>query len=274
MPTNIWRILRTPPAEGAWNMALDEAILLSAGSGKALPTLRLFAWHPACLSLGYAQSVQDVNLTAINALGWGLVRRSTGGRAILHVDELTYSVITPVDNAVMSGGLTESYRRISAAILEALHRLGIDANADREYQTPPGTDKKGAVCFEVPSNYEITFQEKKLVGSAQARRKEGILQHGTLPLFGDLARILQVLNMPINADLDTTRQKLYQRAATVETILQKTIPWETAAEAFEAAFASTLDIDFVQGEISPWEAAQTERLIDDKFGNDAWTHRI
>ncbi len=90
---DIWRLLITPPAHGAWNMAVDEAILEAMGSGKSLPTLRLYAWEPACLSLGYAQPLTDVDMPRLQARGWEMVRRPTGGRAVLHTDELTYSVI-------------------------------------------------------------------------------------------------------------------------------------------------------------------------------------
>jgi lipoate-protein ligase A len=90
-----WRLLVTPPARGAWNMAVDEAILEAVGRGASLPTLRLYAWEPACLSLGYAQPIGDVDQPRLRARGWDLVRRPTGGRAVLHTDELTYSVIAP-----------------------------------------------------------------------------------------------------------------------------------------------------------------------------------
>jgi lipoate-protein ligase A len=84
-----WRLLKTPPANGSWNMAVDEALLESVGRDGALPILRLFAWEPPCLSLGYAQSVQVIDEGRLQSNGWDLVRRSTGGGAILHTDELT-----------------------------------------------------------------------------------------------------------------------------------------------------------------------------------------
>ncbi len=126
--------------------------------------------------------------------GWDLVRRPTGGRAILHTDELTYSVAGPQDEPRLAGSVLESYRVLAQALLYALQLLAIPAQA----QEKPGTASTGSpnqnpVCFEVPSNYEITVGGKKLVGSAQARRKEGVLQHGSLPLYGDLTRIVQAL---------------------------------------------------------------------------------
>jgi lipoate-protein ligase A len=104
-----WRVNRSAPSNGIWNMAVDEAILESVMAGKSETTLRLYAWEPACLSLGYAQPVADVDQEALNKRGLGLVRRPTGGRAILHSDELTYSVISTESDLRLAGGVLESY---------------------------------------------------------------------------------------------------------------------------------------------------------------------
>ena len=177
-----WRLIKTPPAHGTWNMAVDEAVLEAVGKGTVPPTLRLYAWEPPCLSLGYAQPVADVSLEELTSQGWEIVRRPTGGRAILHTDELTYSVIGPHDDPHLAGGILESYSNLSQALLSALHMLGIPAEAQESSSDPDasrierGVEKnKNPVCFEIPSNYEITANGKKLVGSAQARRKEGVL---------------------------------------------------------------------------------------------------
>src|SRR3972149_8392190 len=181
-PKTQWRLLRHPPAGGAWNMAVEEAILESARKGEAPPTLRLYDWQPACLSLGFAQSLTDVDASALQQRGWDLVRRPTGGRAILHTDELTYSVIGPTSEPRLAGSILESYQRLSQALLHSLELLGLPV---RQQSRPSGSGNGQAnnpVCFEVPSDYEIALGGKKLVGSAQARRKGGLLQHGSLPL--------------------------------------------------------------------------------------------
>ena len=131
--TNPWRLLYHPPAHGAWNMAVDEAILEATGRGDSPPTLRLYAWTPACLSLGYAQNAADVDHAALAQAGWVLVRRPTGGRAVLHTDELTYSVIAPLNEPIVAGTILESYSRLSKALLTALELLGLPARADKEY---------------------------------------------------------------------------------------------------------------------------------------------
>ena len=118
-----WRLLLTPPARGAWNMAVDEAILENIGRGASLPTLRLYAWTPACLSLGHAQPFSDVDAVRLKQRGWDVVRRATGGRAILHTDELTYSVIAPLKEPRVEGGVLESYNRLAQALLTAVKNL-------------------------------------------------------------------------------------------------------------------------------------------------------
>jgi lipoate-protein ligase A len=273
MQPTTWRILRTPPAPGAWNMAVDEAILESVIRREAPPTLRLYAWEPACLSLGVAQPVQDADLDALARQGWGLVRRPTGGRAILHVDELTYSVIATQDEPRVAGGVLESYRRLSAALLLVLEKLGLPARAEKEYALPEGVQPGGAVCFEVPSNYEITVSGKKLVGSAQARRKDGVLQHGTLPLHGDLTRITRALAYPDEETRRKAAARLLDRAANAE-MLGFAISWEAAADVFCLAFQEALDLRLVGSPLLPVEEEIAASLVEQKYGHPSWTDRI
>lgn len=269
--TDTWRCIFTPPARGAWNMAVDEAVLEAVGRKQSLPTLRLFAWQPACLSLGYAQSIKDVDLPRLHARGWDLVRRATGGRAILHVDELTYSVIAPLDEPRLAGSVLESYQRLAGVLVRAVRSLGLPV--EMEDKAPSINGEKGPVCFEVPSAYEIVVGGKKLIGSAQARKKEGILQHGTFPLYGDLTRITQVLVFPDEQTRTAAGEKLLARAATVETVTGSSIAWETAAAAFASSFETQLDLKLVRGELSPAELARAEELVKNKYDHPDWTER-
>jgi lipoate-protein ligase A len=266
-----WRILKTPPASGAWNMAVDEAILERFEVGHSLPTLRLYAWEPPCLSLGYAQPVRDVDRVRLADLGWDLVRRPTGGRAILHTDELTYSVIGPLDEPRLEGSLMESYRRLAEALLDALQRLSLPAQANPEAAAGLA---RGPVCFEVPSNYEITVDGKKLIGSAQARRKEGVLQHGSLPLVGDLGRILHGLAYNDEESRTQAFERLHQRATTVEEVLGHPLTWEQAAQAFIASFSQVLNIELLEKSLTPAEETHAWELVEKKYANPSWTNRI
>jgi lipoyl(octanoyl) transferase len=272
MKTNTWRIIRSDPADGAWNMAVDEAVLLEIGAGCSLPTLRLYSWQPACLSLGYTQSIKDANLTELKKQGWTIVRRPTGGRAILHTDELTYSVIAPLDDSRVLGSVLESYQRLSKALLRALLLLGLEAQSNQHAGNPQAG--LGPVCFEVPSNYEITVGGKKLIGSAQARRKEGVLQHGSLPLSGDLTRITKVLNFIDEAAQIQAASRLLDHATTVEMVTGRTVSLPQAAGAFETAFQEVLGLELVPASLSASERIQAEELVYTKYGNNNWTDRI
>ncbi|PKN92506.1 MAG: lipoate--protein ligase family protein [Chloroflexi bacterium HGW-Chloroflexi-6] len=267
-----WRLILDAPAPGAWNMAVDEAILEHAGRGDSRPTLRLYAWQPACLSLGYAQPYTDVDESRLAAHGWDVVRRPTGGRAILHTDELTYSVTTAPNEPIMEGTVLESYNRIAGALLAACHSL--DLPVSMEQHAPPAEATKGAVCFEVPSAYEIVLDGKKLIGSAQARKREGILQHGSLPLHGDLTRIVQALAFEDEVTRGNTAVRLLKRATTAENHLQRVIAWETAAQALVGAFQQTLGLIFERGELSGAEKARAEELVQKKYNHPAWNKRV
>lgn len=266
-----WRLIITPPARGAWNMALDESILEHIGSGESIPTLRLYAWEPPCLSLGHAQPYADVDITRLKERGWEVVRRATGGRAILHTDEITYSVIAPNDEPRVAGTVLESYNRLAQALLLAVQGLDLPVEVKEGNAENGGT--ANPVCFEVPSTYEITVNGKKLIGSAQARKKEGVLQHGSLPLTGDLTRICQALVFENESAREEASKRLLARAATVESALGREINWETAAQAFIQAFEAQLGLSLKRGELSESESRRTDELIKEKYDHPSWTER-
>jgi lipoyl(octanoyl) transferase len=268
-----WRLLITPAAPGAWNMALDEAILEAVEQNLAPATLRLYAWDPPCLSIGYAQPSTDIDFNRLESEGWDWVRRPTGGRAILHTDEFTYSVIAPQSDPRVSGGVLESYRRLSTALLKALHNMNIPAESQQNNQVERNQGD-AAVCFEVPSNYEIVVKGKKLIGSAQARRKNAVLQHGTFPLWGDLIRITQVLAFSNDQERDTAATRLLSHATTAERILGEKLDWDTVVTAFISGFQSELNLQLIPGSTSDQEIMRTKLLIQEKYQHMSWLNRI
>lgn len=267
-----WRLLVTPAQRGAWNMAVDEAILEHIGRRESPATLRLFAWEPACLSLGQAQPYADVDEQRLAARGWDVVRRPTGGRAILHTDELTYSVIASADEPAVAGTLLESYNRLAAGLLHAVRSLGLAA----DLKTGPreAVDRSNPVCFEAPSAYEITVAGRKLIGSAQARRKDGVLQHGSLPLCGDLTRITEALVFDDPARRKTAGERLLRRAVTAEMVLGHVVTWNEAARAFREGFEHELGLEFKEEGLSSTEAARAEELVSEKYAHPSWTARM
>ena len=279
-PAAAWRLVHSPPADGARNMATDEAILRAVAEGAAPPTLRFFGWTPPCLSLGYAQPAGDVDVGRLKRLGYDLVRRPTGGRAILHTDELTYSVIAPMDEPRVRGGVVESYQQLSAGLLRGLGHLGLAVRADKEYGAPGAAQPKGPVCFEVPSNYEITVGDsqggppKKLLGSAQVRKLGVVLQHGTLPLTGDIGRICDALVFASEDERRQARERVARRATTVAEVTGREVSWQAAALALAQGFAEALNLDLRPAALSPREAELAEQLRLEKYTTTAWNARV
>ena len=254
-------------------MALDEAILEAVGRGESLPTLRFYAWEPPCISLGVAQSIRDVDLKRLHTKRWDLVRRTTGGRAILHTDELTYAVIAPIDNPHVAGGVLDSYRHLSAGLVAGLQHMGMSVEIEPDKQLTE-EERGNPVCFQAPSAYEITVKHRKLLGSAQVRRRFGILQHGTLPLKGDITRICDVLQFDSEEDRTSAVDALRNRAATVEDLLREPLSWGRATEAMSDGFRQALDLQLESGEPSPGELTRAEDLQRYRFANTQWTERI
>jgi lipoate-protein ligase A len=246
-------------------MAIDEAILHAVAAGHALPTLRFYAWDPPCLSLGRGQKVVDVDMEALETASFDLVRRPTGGKAILHVDELTYSVVAPEMEPRVAGGVVESYRRLSAGLVRGLEQLGLTGIvADRRAESR----RQGPVCFEAPSDYEITAGGRKLVGSAQMRAQGAVLQHGALSLHGDSARICPLLA----ARPDPVRVRA--RATTIEDTLGKQVSWDEAADALAVGFAEALNVRLEPGTLTDREHAWVEELRAEKYTAAEWTGRV
>ena len=251
-------------------MAIDASILVAVEGGKSLPTLRLYRWNPPCLSLGYSQAYSDVEEEQLAVYGWDVVRRPTGGRAILHTDELTYAVIGPKSDPRLAGSLMNSYQHISQALFTALSQMGLPVEVHNE-KNPAAHHQP--VCFENPSNYEITANGKKIIGSAQARKKTSLLQHGSLPLIGDLTRVTKALRYPTDTERHQAGEVLLQKAVTVYDILGVKISWDRAARIVADSFSRVLNLNLVAGELSPQELDQALQLESDQYSLPDWTKR-
>ena len=214
--------------------------------------------------------MREADPAALRAHGWDLVRRPTGGKAILHGDELTYSLCLPLEHPLASGDIVESYRRISALLLRALERLGLPATAEPAGASA-GRELVGPVCFAQPSHYEVLFSGRKLIGSAQLRRKGVMLQHGTIPICGDVTRVCDGLRFESEAAREEQRARTRQRAVTLSQALGRSPAWEEVADALEAGFAHALELDCKPGALSADEEAEAAALVRTKFGDPAWT---
>lgn len=251
-------------------MAVDEALMVLIGAGGASPTLRFYGWSPFCLSLGYGQGVEVVDKDRLAAANMGIVRRPTGGGAILHADEVTYSVVLPAGHDLAKGSIVESYQRISRALVDGLRSLGVMGQAESVRHAVPNT----VVCFEIPSHYEPTVGGKKIIGSAQARKHNAVLQHGSIPLMGDVARICEVLAYDTEAEREQAKQQVRQRACTLTDALHGRIKtYEQAAEALVQGFEAVYDIHFDENGLSENEANCASELALEKYAQESWTAR-
>ncbi|HEY8486748.1 MAG TPA: lipoate--protein ligase family protein [Limnochordales bacterium] len=273
MERELWRLLVDGAGSAAWNMAVDEAILEAVASGEQPPTLRLYRWEPPAVSIGYFQEMAEaVNEAACRREGVEVVRRPTGGRAVFHDQELTYSVALPPGHPVAAGGILDSYRRLSLGLQEGLRRLGVQA----ELATPPaaGRGPGASACFDSASRHELEWAGRKLVGSAQTRRASGaLLQHGSILLRFDPLRAAMFLS-PDPATAGQLARVLAARAAGLEEAAGRPVSWEEAARAVAEGLAVALGIRWAPGGLSPGEQRRAGELVAGRYGTDAWNrHR-
>ncbi|MBA2571968.1 MAG: lipoate--protein ligase family protein [Gemmatimonadetes bacterium] len=259
MSRPIWRLLDTLPAPGAWNMAVDEALLASVREG-GLPTLRFYRWSPACLSLGRNQPARDrYNLEAIQTRGLDVVRRPTGGRAVMHDRELTYSLAVPDG---LLGSPRATYAAVNRALAAGLRRLGVPAElAPRGGGRVPAPSL--APCFKEPVEGEIVAGGRKLVGSAQYRKDGVVLQHGSLLLDGDQEEVRSLLREP-------EREARSVPPATLAMYRNPLPSWEALTHALAAGWEETSGVVLCQNQLSPGEQLCARRLAE-RYHAPAWT---
>lgn len=249
-----WRLLLTPPVPGPRNMAVDRALLESVRDG-APPALRFYRWRPPCLSFGRNQPARGrYNLSAIETRGIDIVRRPTGGRAVLHDHELTYAVAVPLGTL---GSARESYDRIHRALVAGLRRLGVGAIVAGD---EGGGRTIEGVCFQDAAPGEVVAGGRKLVGSAVRVQRPGLLQHGSLLLGGD-----QSLAAEVGAEPSA-------EPATLAALLDDVPAWPRLVSALRAGFRATLGIRFAHQDLSRTERARSEELAE-RFRSTAWTWR-
>jgi lipoate-protein ligase A len=263
--SDAWRLLVDAPADGAWNMAVDEILLDGVAAGAAPPTLRFYEWMPACLSLGYFQPFDVVDTDGCRRLGVDVVRRPTGGRAILHDRELTYSVALPASLLGHDAGVLPSYYRISLALQDGLRRLGVPATLAPQ-SAARGPVAHGPICFDRPSDHEILLQGRKLVGSAQMRRAGGILQHGSILVEPRIDKLATCLRLPDG--LDGIEDGVVGLA---EVGLTEPAP---IAVAISDAFAGRFGVSLVRAPLEPTELAAARALASSKYQSASWTQGL
>jgi lipoate-protein ligase A len=274
--TETWHFINTGSNDPYYNMAMDEALLNFVSRGEIDPVIRFYTWNPATLSVGYFQRLtKEIDVDKVNEKGYGLIRRQTGGRGVLHDKELTYSVIVPESHPNMPSTVTEAYRVISEGLLEGFKQLGFDAyfaiprsKEEREKLKQP----RSAVCFDAPSWYELVVEGRKIAGSAQVRQKGVILQHGSLLQDVDIDDLFDMFIFKNDRLKEKMKQAFVDKAVAINDIATKHITIPEMEEAFEAGFKKGLNIEFKPLTLTNEQQNEVNELIE-KYKSDEWNYR-
>lgn len=258
MIENNWRLINTNCNNAYLNMAIDEALLISDK-----PVLRFYKWKPAAISLGYSQSINEINLNQCENLRIDYVRRLTGGKAVLHDKELTYSFI--INENIMPKRIIDSYMLISNGILFALKLLGIDACMKDSIEKSASS----SICFNEPSYYEITVGNKKLVGSAQTRKNSKLLQHGSILLGTDIEKMCLLFNNCSKKIINYSKKRI-----TSLNELNKKIKYNDLTRALKKGFEENFQIRLFSDELTNNELRLAKKLCREKYSTKEWNFKF
>ena len=274
--TETWNFINTGSQDPYYNMAMDEALLNFVSRGEIDPVIRFYTWNPATLSIGYLQRLQkEIDIEKVNEKGFGLVRRQTGGRGVLHDKELTYSVIVPESHPNMPSTITEAYRVISQGLLEGFKNLGFEtyfavprSKEEREKLKQP----RSSVCFDAPSWYELVVEGRKIAGSAQTRQKGVILQHGSILQDIDIDELFDMFIFKNDRLKAKMKEAFVEKAVAINDISDTHITLSEMEKAFEEGFKTGLNIEFKPLELSEQQLAEVKEL-EEKYRSDDWMFR-
>jgi len=261
----------------AMNMAIDEAILTIHSQRGTPPTLRFYTWDPATLSIGYFQKAQqEVIMEKVEEYGLGFVRRPTGGRAVLHDQELTYSVVVSENYPGMPSQVNEAYRVISNGLLKGFHQLGLQAemvSLASEEEKEKYASMGSAACFDSPSWYELVVEGKKVAGSAQTRQRGTILQHGSILLDMDVDKLFNLLHFSSDRLRQRMKDSFLNKAVAINHVSDRKVSLSEATEAFFKGFEEGLSIELVPGTLTKEEEELAEQLVQERYGKHEWNFK-
>ena len=229
-----WQLILSPKLSGSAHMEFDLGLFNDLEKGSIPSTLRIYSWRPKCISLGYSQDIDGlVDRSRAKNTGWDIVKRPTGGGIVFHNEaEVTYSLVTALDDPLLPGGLVSSYKKLSEAIVHALGLLGVKAGLTRTQNSDHRT-QNAVLCFSYPAEYEIVAGGKKIVGSAQKRGKRALLQQGSIFVRNTDKGSFSVLKGPYGR----------QNAVSVEEILGRKVGFEELSGALVKGFEKGLGIE-------------------------------
>jgi lipoate---protein ligase len=245
------RLLLTDYNKGAWNMAVDEAVLESVSLEKQLPTLRFYGWLPRCVTIGYFQSLhEEVDVRACQRSGYDVVRRITGGGAVFHDKEITYSFIIREDDGLVVKDILKSYEQISEGVLHAVRELGLRPQF-------------------VPLN-DLIVNDKKFSGNAQTRKKQCVLQHGTVLLCVDVPKMFSLLKVSDEKIRGKLITAVEDRVTALDRQLGREVSFHEMQRLLVDGFREALGVELVVSELSVEERLRAEQIMREKYSNQQW----
>ena len=253
-----FRLLSTGFRDCYYNMGLDEALLESTAAGlaggSARGVLRFYGWEPAAVSIGYFQKLdEEVDIDAAKQYGFDIVRRISGGGAVLHRSELTYSIIAGNDHPLVGKDVDESYRILCRGIMHGLAVLGIESVFS-------GTN-------------DILTGGKKISGNAQTRRMSCLLLHGTILLDSDVDTMFDVLKTPKEKNKGKLISEVKGRVTSLRSILGRAVSFNEAETVFTRGFSEALGLELQKTEVSPAEESRAHELARTKFSAREWIYK-
>jgi lipoate-protein ligase A len=273
--SSTWRYLDTGFLSGYENMAIDEAVFLSCQQGKSLPTIRLYGWTPPAVSLGYFQKAENaINFEACKRRGVDVVKRLSGGRAVLHDKELTYSLICPEGTPPFGKTILETYRTISMCLISALKNLNLDVKwvtSKEKHSSFRHLNDKTVSCFSSPSWYEITVEGKKICGSAQKRGGGVWMQHGAILLEHDVEMLVEVLKS--GKSKQEFMDEIFSSTTSINNHLVKKIDFYELKALVLKGFEVNLGIILERGNLTSHEYTLKNKLLEEKYQNKKWNLR-
>jgi len=278
-----WRLIRDSYHNGFMNMAIDEAIMIAHRGGLVPPTIRFYQWSPPAVSLGYFQDLEkEIDIAACHNLGIDIVRRPTGGKAVLHDKELTYSFIIRENHSIVNDSILETYKKISGGIIRGLSYLGIKSElvplrGKLENNLLGRSDKTRihhldfkSICFSIPSQYEVQVEGKKIVGSAQVRKRGVVLQHGSLLIKLEKDKLFPIFNFPSVQIKD--RLKFKFNATSLEEILKRKINFSELSEILPQGFEEEFGVRLVESKLTSQEEKISKDLLENKYSTYEWNY--
>ena len=259
-----WRFLNTGAKDGYHNMAIDEVLATKSVLQDKMSIFRVYRWQPFTISLGYNQDPNDLDLEKCKRDKIDVVRRPTGGRAVFHAEEVTYSIIIPKDSEFYSADILTTYNRINKGILNGLHLIGVKAElVERSLEEGEKSSayKDKIPCFSKSAKFEIAFQGKKLVGSAQRRYENSILQHGSILVGTFHLRIAEYIKALKGTRIERFQQALAEKTISISQILPMKINYERIMWAVKTGFQKSFDIYFFEGQLTPHENIEVQKLV-------------